>query len=191
MTASGLPLSLEKCLGSLFQVNTLSSWRIFASDCGEHVVTIKLRPREDTQHGEQHTAMTDGWVRKGQSRAKRDRQRWIDHQEKLENTKSVQHFETKGLVPVASRGATGMGDRSDNVCGKVCTEDDVMLTEKEAARTTVEDISVTSLEASKNICTSDKHGQLFSNDTGLSEVFKVKDNGLSIEGRGERPEGRE
>ena len=145
MTASGLPLSLEKCLGSLLQDNALSSWRIFASDGGGHVVTIKMHPREVTRHGEQHTTVAGGWFRKGQARVKRDRQRWIDFQDRLENTRPCRQFDTRGVVPGASRGAIGVGGRSDDVCSEVCIEDDVVLTgavaETDVVRATNEDIS--------------------------------------------------
>ena len=81
MTASGLPQGLEKCLSALLQDNSLTSWRIFAGDGGDHTVTIRLHARE-TAHGEQHTG---GWYKKGHARMNRDRQRWIQHQNKTLN----------------------------------------------------------------------------------------------------------
>ena len=83
MTVCGLPQSLEKCLGSLLQDNTLKSWRIFSTDDGGHSVTIRFNPQETTQHGEQHSSLAGGWHRKGNAKVKRDRERLVKYQERL------------------------------------------------------------------------------------------------------------
>ena len=87
MTACGLPQSLEKCLGSLLEDNTLTTWKIFSNDVG-HTVTLRLHPNgTTTRHGEQNkqkqSSIAGGWYRKGEAKVKRDRERWNRYQERL------------------------------------------------------------------------------------------------------------
>ena len=84
MTVTGLPVSLEKCLGTLLQDNALTSWRIFSSESGEQTVTIKLHPHSETRNGDQQAGQSiGGWYRKGQAKTRRDRERWQAYQARL------------------------------------------------------------------------------------------------------------
>ena len=151
MTASGLPQGLEKCLSALLQDNSLTSWRIFAGDSGDHTVTIKLHARE-TVHGEQHTG---GWYKKGHARVKRDRQRWTQHQNKTLNDfqKPCGVVAAKSPIADVSREQTrGDGFLDEVLCtsSEVCNEG-VLTTETVTMKETDQDLCVTDSKASTNI----------------------------------------
>ena len=151
MTASGLPQGLEKCLSALLQDNSLTSWRIFAGDSGDHTVTIRLHARE-TAHGEQHNG---GWYKKGHARVKRDRQRWIQHQNKTLNDfqKTYGVVDAKSPTADVSRELTrGGGFLNEVLCtgSEVCNEGAVLTTETESKRDADSEFCVTDSKASTN-----------------------------------------
>ena len=157
MTVCGLPQSLEKCLGSLLQDNTLTSWKIFSND-GGHTVTLRLHPQDTTtRHGEQgeqkHTSIAGGWYRKGEAKVKRDRERWNKYQERL---KCDSRYPYAGEKPV---------NDSDSCCSKNLTNGEVcsgvsLVTEADIAKKTTEQSCQTSAEAS----TFDKEQSLLIHD---------------------------
>ena len=110
MTVCGLPQSLEKCLGSLLQDNTLSSWRIFSADGGGHSVTIRFSPHETTQHGEQHSSQAGGWYRKGNAKVKRDRERWVKYQDRLKCDSSSHQSESTECKDTLTYNTTSKDD---------------------------------------------------------------------------------
>ena len=166
MTASGLPLGLEKCLSALLQENTLSSWRIFANDSGDHTVTIRLNPRvSPSRYSEQHTG---GWYKKGYARVKRDRERWTQHQNKLKSD----NRNASGIVDARPQYShedsveqTRDGDLSDEVCSDVhslCSERGLADTESTKHKHLAMQREATSFKAGTNA--------VFSNNDQLSPV---------------------
>ena len=133
MTASGLPLCLEKSLGTLLQDNALTSWQIFSKESGELTVTIKLQPHDKTHNGDQQS--TGGWYKKGQTKLRRDKQRWIDYQARQKtNTKTNEHLNrisNESSSSVDGRGHSTKTMGTGGVCRQTDSEKACVMAEQE------------------------------------------------------------
>ena len=133
MTASGLPLCLEKSLGTLLQDNALTSWQIFSKESGELTVTIKLQPHDKTHNGDQQS--TGGWYKKGQTKLRRDKQRWIDYQARQKtNTKTNEHLNrisNESSSSVDGRGHPTKTMGTGGVCRQTDSEKACVMAEQE------------------------------------------------------------
>ena len=172
MTVSGLPLSLERCLGSLLLDNTLTSWKIFSNESGGQTVTIRLHPQDSTQRD----TLAGGWYRKGEAKQKRDRHRWQQYKDRLKSDskttggdfyeKTVDSLET----PLSERVTHAEG--GNDPCLEVCSGG-VLMTETDVRKTTIGKDSQTSAKAStcekdRSISTQDECPQL----SGFRDTFK-------------------
>ena len=131
MSACGLPLGLDKCLNSLLQDNALTSWKIFASDSGGHTITLRLHPLEATRYGDQFSGVTGSWVRKGQAKVKRDRQRWLEHKDRQQSYKQCVDSGTRNRS-YYDNSEKMTSDKSCTVKvpgGSVCDRGDVAMTQ--------------------------------------------------------------
>ena len=143
MTVCGLPQSLDKCLSSLLQDNTLTSWKIFSNDGGGHTVTIRLQPATTTRHGEQNS-IAGGWYRKGESKARRDRERWNKYQERFSRDSRSPNVEVCEKTNFYSDTCVSKGVTEGQVCSGGTSATVAVETEKKKTEKTYQ----TNVEAS-------------------------------------------